>query len=86
MSLPRINSLVFFISLAIGFLFVYMITPPPEVIIKFPSPFNVGKITYKDKSDNCYVYQAEKVACESVDKSLLLPQPITENFTQRKTK
>ena len=75
----NISPFYFFLSFAIGILFVYIITPPPEIVLKFPSPYNAGKIIYKDKSDTCYHYDAVKVACESSAK----PQPIYEDFRAR---
>lgn len=43
MSFLRIKPLVFFLSFAIGLLFVFLTLPSPHVIIKFPSPYNIGK-------------------------------------------
>ncbi len=77
--LSRINSFYFFVSFAIGLLFVYVSAPAPEVVVKFPSPYNAGKVTYKDKSDTCYKYKADKVLCP-IDKSIIKPQPLFEDF------
>ena len=74
-----INPYAFFISFAIGILFVYILAPPPQVVVKFPTPYNAGTIVYKDKSDTCYVYDAIKEECP-MDKKLIKPQPIVENF------
>jgi hypothetical protein len=65
----------FFGAFAVGLLFCYIMTPAPEVVVKFPSPYNVGKVVYKDKSDACFTYNAAEVACPS-DKSLVKPQPV----------
>lgn len=73
--LKRINLLFFFMSFAIGLLFVYIFTPPPQVVIKFPTPYNSGQVVYKDKNDGCFLYKAEKVTCP-YDKTLIKPQPI----------
>ena len=81
--LKHINLFVFLMSFAIGLFFVYILTPPPNVVLKFPSPYNAGKITYRDKSDTCYVYKADQVACP-IDKSLIKPQPLFEDFKQRR--
>lgn len=78
----KINPFYFFIAFAIGLFFVYIVTPPPEVIVKFPSPFNAGKIVYKDKSDTCYVYKADNVACPK-DKSAIKPQPLFEDYGEK---
>lgn len=79
--LGRIRPVYFFAAFAIGLLFAYIITPSPQVVVKFPSPFNAGKIVYKDKAENCYKYNAEEVQCPS-DPSRISPQPIMEDFGQ----
>lgn len=75
----RINLLWFIASFAVGLLVCYVITPPPNVVVKFPSPYNAGSIVYKDGADNCFTYQADKVTCPK-DTSLIKNQPIFENF------
>lgn len=71
----KIKPLYFFVSFAIGLLIVYVFTPPPEVVMKFPSPYNSGNIIYKDTNNMCYKYDASKSACPS-DKNLIKAQPI----------
>tara|TARA_B110000858_G_scaffold94668_1_gene109104 strand:- start:26 stop:289 length:264 start_codon:yes stop_codon:yes gene_type:complete len=63
-----LNPYYFFISLVIGLFFAYIFTPTPEVIIRYPTPENAGKIIYQDTNDICYKYKAEEVQCPS-DKS-----------------
>ena len=53
----------FFISLFIGFMMCYILTPPPKIVFKHPTPENAGKIIYKDNGDSCYKYIAEQVEC-----------------------
>ena len=77
-----IDPLYFFIGLTIGLIYVYCTVPTPEVIIKFPTPQNSGKIIYKDKSENCYKYEANKVECPTNEK-LIKAQPIIENFSRK---
>ena len=77
----KINPLYFFLSFACGILWVYAVTPPPEVIVKFPSPYNAGSVTYKDKSGSCYKYKAKTVDCH---KTKWKPQPIYEDYRNRK--
>lgn len=79
--LSSISLPVFLISFAVGLFFVYILSPPPNVVLKFPSPYNAGKITYRDKSDTCYVYKAEQVSCP-MNKELIKPQPLFEDFKQ----
>jgi hypothetical protein len=71
----NINPLYFFLSFAIGIMIVYVMNPPPNIVLKFPSPYNAGKVIYKDKADSCYKYRAQKVPCKGDT-----PQPIHEDF------
>lgn len=70
-----INPFYFIIALGVGLFIIYAFTPAPEVVVKFPNPFNAGKVVYKDSSDACYVYKAEKAECPA-DKTLIKPQPL----------
>ncbi len=58
-----INFPVFLVSLAIGILFVYLFQPELNVIYVYPTPDNQNKILYKDKTDNCFKFNAEEVEC-----------------------
>lgn len=73
--LGKIKPLYFFLSFAIGLFVVYIFTPPPQVVVKFPSPFNVGQVVYKNDNNACFVYKADKVACPR-DKALIKEQPL----------
>lgn len=79
MFFDKIHPLAFFLAFAIGLLACYVTHPKPEVVIKFPSPYNAGKVTYKDKASTCFKFKADKVECP-IDKNLIKPQPIMENF------
>ena len=74
----KVHPLFFLISFAVGLFFCYISQPKPQIIMKFPSPYNAGKITYRDDDNNCYKYKAEKVECP-LDRSLVKPQPVVEN-------
>ncbi len=77
-----LNTSYFLIAFGVGMMVVYITTPPPNVIVKFPSPYNAGHVVYTDKADNCYKYTARDVTCP-FDKSLIKPQPILEDFKHR---
>lgn len=77
--LKSINLLYFAIAFAVGMFAVYVSNPPPSVVVKFPSPYNAGKVLYKDKNDACYRYKASKVACPS-KKDEIKQQPLFEDF------
>lgn len=78
----RINVFYFLLSFSIGLLYVYLVQPTPKVVLKFPTPYNAGKVTYKDLTNTCYTYKAERAACP-VDKSKVKQQPIVEDFRRR---
>lgn len=61
--LDYVNPLSFFIAFCIGIFVVYISTPEPKVIFKYPTPDNVDKNVYKDHSDTCYKYEATEVKC-----------------------
>lgn len=83
MFLDKINPFYFFLAFAVGLLFCYISTPKPEVVLKFPSPYNAGKVTYTDKANSCYKYKAEKVECPA-NKAMIKDQPILEDFSGQK--
>jgi hypothetical protein len=70
-----INFPVFLVSLAIGILFVYLFQPEMNVIYVYPTPDNQNKILYKDKTDNCFKFNAEEVDCPD-DKTKIKNIPI----------
>lgn len=61
--LDYIDPLYFLIALCVGLIFTYFTAPEPQVVIKYPTPFNAGKVTYVDQNDVCYKYQMKKVTC-----------------------
>jgi hypothetical protein len=70
-----INFPVFLVSLAIGILFVYLFQPELNVIYVYPTPDNQNKILYKDKTENCFKFNAEEVECPD-DKTKIKNIPI----------
>ena len=56
-----INIPVFIVSLSIGLLFVYLSNPPPTTIYVYPTPYNIDKVQYKDKANNCFKYKSSEV-------------------------
>lgn len=74
--LGRINPLYFLLAFSVGMLITYIYQPKPQVIVKFPSPINAGKIIYKnEKADECFIFEAQKNECP-IDQSLIKPQPV----------
>ena len=68
----------FLIAFAVGMLYVYVFVPPPNVVLKYPSPFNAGKVVYKDQTENCYRYKSQPVKCPQGGENAanILPQPL----------
>jgi hypothetical protein len=58
-----INFRYFFCALVIGLFVAYISTPPPDIVIKYPTPDNAGKVTYRDAADVCYKYKSKVVKC-----------------------
>jgi hypothetical protein len=61
---------VFFASLLIGFLLVYFIPIEYKTVIVNPTPDNLDKIQYVDKSENCFEFSSTKVGCTSHAKQI----------------
>lgn len=79
----RLNLFYLVISFCIGIGYIYIVTPPPNIIRKFPSPFNTNTLVYKDNDNNCYKYKHEQVACDHTEYDVL-DQPVMENFKATK--
>jgi hypothetical protein len=83
MFLSKLDPIYFFAAFSVGILVSYLTTPRPDIIVQHPNPHNAGEVVYKDKSDTCYKYKADKVECPA-DEELIKPQPIQEGFEQKK--
>ncbi len=59
-----IDAKTFIISLAIGFLLVYITKPTPKVISVYPTLDNMNNIKYKDKAGTCFKFKAQSVSCD----------------------
>lgn len=80
--LRKLNLTAFVVAFSAGLLFIYLFTPPPEVVVKFPTPWNAGHVVYREpgSSDACYVVRATNETCPA-DKALIRPQPVFSAFT-----
>jgi len=76
--LDRIHAGYFLGAFAVGILYVYLTSPEPRIVMKFPSPYNQD-VVYKDQNETCYKYQAESSSCP-LDTSIIKAQPIVEDF------
>lgn len=66
------NIYAFFVAFMLGIFYVYIASPKPRVIIKYPTPYNAEKIIYQSENGNCYKFKVEEVKCEGET----VPQPI----------
>ena len=69
--LDHINLPVFFISLALGIIFVAVFVPDKRVIYVYPTPENVDTIQYKDAADNCFEVKQIKKKCPTKSSEIL---------------
>ena len=60
----KINLFVFLLSFCVGILIVYLTTPQPEIIIKYPSINNAHRTLYKDNKQ-CYNFIPRQVECKN---------------------
>ncbi len=70
-----IDPFYFLIALAVGLLYTYLSAPKPEIVFKYPTPDNAGKITYVDDAGVCYKYKVDVASCPT-DASKIKEIPI----------
>lgn len=71
-----VDPFVFLVALCVGLLYTYVSAPPQTVVIKYPTPFNAGKITYVDDAGVCYRYAVKETKCPA--KGLVKQVPVQE--------
>jgi len=59
----KVDIFYIIIGLGIGFLLIYATSPPPKVIIKYPTLDNIKHTTYVDDNGYCYKYYAKETKC-----------------------
>ncbi|MEM0354039.1 MAG: hypothetical protein QXW79_00520 [Thermoplasmata archaeon] len=59
----KVNLFYIILGLALGIFVIYTTTPPPKIIIKYPTIDNIHSTTYIDDRGQCYKYYAEEVPC-----------------------
>jgi hypothetical protein len=74
----KLNWYAFLIAFALGMAYVYFSVPTPKIIMKYPNPYNAGKVFYQDESKACYKYSSTKVECPKSSNDIT-PQPISIN-------
>lgn len=60
---------IFFIllGLCVGFFIIYVSTPMPKVVLKYPTIDNIQNTTYVDEKGVCYKYYAIEVTCPNTN-------------------
>ena len=61
---------VFIISLAFGLFAVYITMPDTRKIYVYPTPENIDVLQYKDKTDTCFKFKQNEVACPKNDSEI----------------
>lgn len=65
-----INVKIFLLSLAFGIFAVYVTMPDTRKIYVYPSPENIDILQYRDKTDSCFHFKQEEVACPKDEKEI----------------
>jgi hypothetical protein len=58
-----IDPVYFVAALFVGLLYTYITAQKPTIIVRYPTPENAGKITYRDEADACYTYKVTPTSC-----------------------
>jgi len=74
----KFNLIAFIIGFIIGICYIYQKAPPIIEKVVFPTPYNSGKITYKNNNGDCFQYIAEPIDCPE-DTSLIKEHIIDAN-------
>ena len=60
----RVEILFIIIGFLIGLFIIYMTTPLPRIVVKYPTIDNIENTTYVDERGQCYRYFAEEIKCK----------------------
>ena len=58
------------LGIILGVIGIMFVKPEQNIIYKYPTLENAGKIIYKDKNDTCYKYSAKVVDCDKNESRL----------------
>jgi len=51
-------------GIVIGIIAIMFLKPEQNIVFKYPTPDNCGKVLYKDKNGVCYKYTTKEVDCD----------------------
>ena len=60
----EINLFVFASSLFVGLFLVYVTSPKPRIILKYPNLKNVNNLNFVDENNNCVKFSPKEVDCQ----------------------
>ena len=66
----KFSIIAFMSSFAIGMLVVYVFTPFPEVIVRYPRPNDTHSMRFQKDNGVCMEYEMEEVSCSADAKSV----------------
>jgi hypothetical protein len=59
----KFHLLAFLSAFAIGMLIVYLFTPFPDVVIRYPRPNDFHSLRFMKKNGTCMQYSMKQVSC-----------------------
>ena len=62
--------MTFVASAVLGWILICIIPIEYKTVIIYPTPDNLSKIQYKDKSENCFEFSSKNVECTSNAKKI----------------
>lgn len=62
--LNHIKIVPLILGIVIGIIAILFVKPIQQVVYKYPTPENAGKIVYKDNNGVCYQYESTPVDCD----------------------
>lgn len=77
----KFNIIAFIIGFIIGISYIYQKAPIIEEKVVFPTPYNSGKLTYKNNNGDCFQYIAEKIDCPE-DTTLIKQHSVDSKTSQ----
>ena len=70
-----LNIKAFIFSFIVGLIFIYFVPHDNSLIYVYPTPDNIKKVEYKDKTSSCYEYVEQLINCPS-DKNKIKNIPV----------
>ena len=59
----KIIPLYFLLAVLVTFMLLYVFTPKPTILIKYPNIEDVDSPLYIDDNDVCYKYKKQQIDC-----------------------